>query len=248
MTTSTLESLWLRRFHDGAEGRPVLVCFPHAGGAAGFYFPVSRDLVDDVDVLAVQHPGRQDRRTERSATSIAELADRVSEVLRPHGPVALFGHSMGALVAFEVARRLEAAGVEPLRLLVSGRAAPSCAVGGGVHTRDDDGIIAELAELSGTDHRVLGDDEIMRHALPALRADYTAVETYHCPRDVVVSCPISLLVGDSDRRVPVDDALAWRGHTTGAFDSEVFPGGHFYLTDQRAGVLRRVRRLLLAGP
>src|SRR5947207_7750544 len=100
------DGLWIRRFHPAPPGTPRLVCLPHAGGSASFYFPVSRALSPAVDVLAVQYPGRQDRRHERCVDNIPELAAQVLAVLRPWltGPTALFGHSMGASLAFELAR------------------------------------------------------------------------------------------------------------------------------------------------
>jgi pyochelin biosynthetic protein PchC len=239
-----VESRWLRRYHEGADTRPTLVCFPHAGGAATFFFPLSQLLSADVNVLAVQYPGRQARRTEPCLTRIEDLADQVREVLAPYGSVALFGHSMGAIAAFEVARRMRDEGVETTRLLVSGRSAPSRQVRTDLHTWDDDRIIAELRKLSGTDSRLLGDEEMMREALPVLRADYTAIESYRCPADAGLSCPVSVLLGDSDERVPVESALAWRDHTTGGFDSQVYPGGHFYLAEHRVSVSSRIRTLL----
>lgn len=102
---------WVRRFHpDGRDAAHRLICFPHAGGSASFYFPVSRALTPGVDVLAIQYPGRQDRRHEPCIDSIAALADALAEEVRPwcDRPVTFFGHSMGATLAFEVARRLEA--------------------------------------------------------------------------------------------------------------------------------------------
>lgn len=121
------DELWCRRFRSAGNPAARLVCLPHAGGAAPFYVPVAAALSPDVDVVAVQYPGRQDRRTEEPIDDLAALADRLYEVLRrqPELPFALLGHSMGAVLAFEVARRLEADGRGPSRLFASGRRAPS---------------------------------------------------------------------------------------------------------------------------
>jgi surfactin synthase thioesterase subunit len=124
-----------------------------------------------VDVVAIQYPGRHDRRGERPIDDIAVLADCIHDILRrqPELPLTFFGHSMGAVVAFEVTRRLEADGHGAARLFASGRRAPSTFRNETVHLRDDAGILAEVRGLNGTASSVLGNDEMMRAALPALR-------------------------------------------------------------------------------
>ncbi|TDB95509.1 alpha/beta fold hydrolase [Actinomadura sp. 7K534] len=153
---------WIRRFHPAPEAATRLVCFPHAGGSAPFYFPVSATLSPGVEVLTVQYPGRQDRRNEPPIGHIPALADAVFEALRPWlaDRPALFGHSMGSVVAFEVARRMEEHSTPPRVLVASGRRAPSRYRGESVHQRDDEGILAELRKLSGTDPRLLADEEL----------------------------------------------------------------------------------------
>lgn len=243
-------SLWIRRFHPDSQSKIRLVCFPHAGGSASFYFSVSRALQGDVEVLAVQYPGREDRRAEPCATSIAELADCVFEALRHMSgpPLALFGHSMGAVIAFEVAQRLEREmATAAVRLFVSGRRAPSRHHEEYVHLQDDQEILTEIKTLNGTDARVLGDEEIMRMSLPSLRGDYRAIESYRGGEDAQVSCPISMLLGNSDPRVTVDDALAWCTHTTAGFDSHILSGGHFYLGTQQSQVVELIRDRLVAS-
>ncbi|MFF7638607.1 thioesterase II family protein [Kitasatospora sp. NPDC008050] len=247
MTETADHDLWLRRFHPAEPSKVRLVCFPHAGGSASFYFPVSAALSPGFDVLAVQYPGRQDRRLEPCVDDIPALADQIFRATDSwaDGPLALFGHSMGAVLAFEVARRIEREfGVTPVRLFASGRRAPSCTRDEKVHLRDDDGIVRELQQLSGTDARVLGDEELLRMVLPALRSDYRAIETYRCDDGAAVACPVTVLTGDADPRTSMDEARAWREHTSGEFDLEVFPGGHFFLAAQQAAVLKVIRERL----
>ncbi|MET7936406.1 alpha/beta fold hydrolase [Streptomyces sp. NPDC005322] len=243
-------SLWIRQFHPAPTAATRLVCLPHAGGSASFYFPVSKSLAPEVDVLAVQYPGRQDRRHEKCIETIPELADALLPELLPYSdrPLALFGHSMGASLAFEVALRLELKGVVPAVVFVSGRRAPSRHRDETVHLRDDDGLIAEMKSLSGTDSQVLGDEEILRMVLPAIRSDYKAAETYRPTAGPRLAAPIHAYVGDNDPRATVEEARAWGEHTTGDFDLRIYPGGHFYLNDQAPHVIAAISRVLSSLP
>jgi surfactin synthase thioesterase subunit len=238
---------WVRRFIPVERAAVRLVCFPHAGGAATYYFPVAKALRPSVEVLAVQYPGRQDRRMEPCVDDIGELADAVAQEL--HGwadrPLALFGHSMGSTVAYEVARRLERLDITPVGLFASAGRGPSALLGDTVHLRDDQGLVAALRALSGTESSVLDDEELLRLVLPAVRGDYKAVETYRHTGDQRLTCPVRVLVGDSDDMTTMDQADAWRAHTTGPCEITVFPGGHFYLNDQFDAVMRTITRQLL---
>jgi len=230
---------WVRRFHPSPDAPARLICFPHAGGAATYFFPVSKAMAPGVDVLAIQYPGRQDRRGEPCVDDVRELADLVVPQLRPwlDRPAALFGHSLGATLAFEVALRLEGEGVALLELFASGRRAPSRFRDERVHRRDDAGFIAEVRRLAGTDSQLLDDDEMLEMILPSLRGDYRAAETYRYRPGPALSCPITAMVGDHDTHVTLDEAGAWAEHTSGQFDLKVFPGGHFYLNTQAGAVL-----------
>ncbi|MFH9138923.1 thioesterase II family protein [Streptomyces sp. NPDC017524] len=242
-------SPWIRVFHPSARTRVRLVCFPHAGGSASWFHRVSATLAPDVEVLAVQYPGRQERRLEPSFADIAEAADRIVEELAPwHGdPLALFGHSMGATIAYEVALRLERKGLQPVVLFASGRRAPSRVRNEHIHELPDSGLVAELKELSGTDSALLDDPDMLSLVLPTLRSDYRAAETYRHGEGDRLDCPVLALTGSHDPRADVEDVAAWREHTRGAFDLRVFPGGHFYLNDSQ-DVVALVRDRLLAVP
>jgi pyochelin biosynthetic protein PchC len=248
MSVSTESNLWLRRFHDAPESKITLVCFPHAGGSASFYYPVSDAMHPTLQVIALQYPGRQDRRQEPCLPSIGEFADQAFAALAPIAgrPLAFFGHSMGATIAFEVAQRMERQlDVSPVTLFASGRRAPSRRRDENVHQRNDDGIVAEMQMLSATDARLLGDPELLRMILPAIRSDYRAAETYRYEPGPKLRCPIISLVGDSDPKVSVEEAQAWKEHTSGDFELQVFTGGHFYLSGHQAAVINLISDHLL---
>ncbi|MFG2129539.1 thioesterase II family protein [Streptomyces sp. NPDC048751] len=238
----TAETLWIRRYRPAPQDTDLsLICFPHAGGSASYFRPLADALASVAEVLAVQYPGRQDRRNEPHITSISRLADEILTVLESlsRRRLVLFGHSMGACVAFEVARRIEQrSSLELLGLVASGRTAPPRLRDRGVRSMDDDGVIAEIRRLNGTDDRLLLDDDVIRMIMPAIRSDYTAVETYRYLPGPPLRCPISVLVGRDDPQVTLAEAEEWRDHTEGGFTLRGFPGGHFYLAEQKSQVAR----------
>ncbi|MBO2447195.1 thioesterase [Actinomadura barringtoniae] len=235
---------WFRRFHPAAEGAPRLLCFPHAGGAANAYQPLSELLSPHVDVVAVQYPGRQDRRAEPVHTDLVELSARIANALATApdvaAPAAFFGHSMGAIVAFEVARRLT---VPPPVLFAAGRRAPSASKQERDHPMSDDHILSDLRLLGGTEARLLSSRSFLRMILPVLRGDYEAIDTYSYAPGPPLDGRVVVLAGDDDPLTPVEDALAWRAHATGDGGSHIFAGGHFFLDDYRS----QVAEIVLGG-
>ncbi|MFF1505596.1 thioesterase II family protein [Streptomyces sp. NPDC058316] len=248
-----VSSPWIRRFapYGGPPpSRARLVCFPHAGGAASYYFPLSRQLAPTVETWAVQYPGRQDRRKEPLLTSLSDMADAAFEALRPHvrPPYSFFGHSMGALLAFEVAHRFERLGQDgPVQVFASARRAPSAGGRERVPPRTDAEVLADIKRLGGTAPGALDDEGLRAMILPVIRADYRAVETYVCETGRTLRCPLTVLVGDDDPMVTVAEAAQWRAHSTGAFALSVYPGSHFYLADQLADVARDISASLTAA-
>ncbi|MFD4628485.1 thioesterase II family protein [Streptomyces sp. NPDC058284] len=240
---------WIRRFRPRPEAGVRLVCFPHAGGSATYYQPLAQSptLLPEAEVLAVQYPGRQDRRRERLVDEIPVLADLVTKALLPFGdrPLAFFGHSMGAVLAYEVAQRLgERTGNEPCHLFVSGRRAPSVFRPGTVHLLSDAELAAELRRAGGTDPMFLNDEELLAEILPIVRNDYRAIELYRWSPSPPLACPITALIGDRDAQATRDEAAAWRQHTDGPFDLKVFSGGHFYLNTHQQGVSEIISKAL----
>lgn len=236
---------WLRRFHGRQPGAPRLVCLPHAGGAASAYFALSATLSPDVELVAVQYPGRQDRRREPFVTDIHAMAACVVEALLAlddlrAAPLALFGHSMGASVAFEAARLLEHRQRIPVTaLFVSARRAPSPVRSERVLT--DTEIVNDLRRLGGTDTTFLDDPVLFEAIMPAIRNDYAAVMRYVFEPGPPLTCPIIAIVGDIDPYLDVGSVAGWAAVTAWPFDVHVVHGGHFHLPTSLAAVARLVR-------
>ena len=247
---NAVQNQWARRFHPAPQAPVRLLCFPHAGGSATYFFPVSRSLTPDIEVLAVQYPGRQDRRTEACVDDLRVLADMIVPEIMPwlDRPTAIFGHSMGAVLGFEVALRLRARGITPLALFASGRRAPSTFRDERVHLYSDAAFIADLKRLAGTDPQMFDDHQVVQMILPALRGDYRAAETYRWRESPPLDCPIIALVGDRDPQVSIEEASRWSEHTTDEYALAVYPGGHFYLNVHAASVLNLIREQLSGRP
>ncbi|MFF4077774.1 thioesterase II family protein [Streptomyces sp. NPDC001777] len=209
------------------------MCFAHAGGSAAAFRALPGLLPDDVQLLAVQYPGRQDRYTEPCMGSMEAMADAVTAALAPFldRPMAFFGHSLGAAVAYEAALRLERAhGTVLAHLFVSGRSAPSRSrTSRELHRLDDDELLAELSSLGGMAPEVLADPGLGSVVLPALRADVRIAETYRAEPGCRTGAPVTAYHGESDTGVEEADARAWSAHTTADFAFRSFAGGHFYL-------------------
>jgi pyochelin biosynthesis protein PchC len=241
MSAGLTTDRWVKQL-TAAGGSAQVVCFPHSGGAASSYRPLAAELDGHLAVVAVQYPGRQDRGSEPVVTDLHELADRTAAALPPADvPRVFFGHSMGAILAYEVAQRLGGRG--PAAFVASARPAPSRVRPTTAYRLDDVAFVAELVRLGGTEAAVLEHPELRALLLPTIRGDYRASETYRRRDDRPLSCPLLALAGADDPVAPVGDVLAWSEHTVGSFRMETFPGGHFYLRDHWAAVARLVRAL-----
>lgn len=239
LSATSVNDPWIRRYHASADNAIRLVCFPHAGGSANYYLSLSESLAPAIEVLAVQYPGRQDRHQERRVENISDLADLIFAALKSWNdrPFAFFGHSLGAILAFEVARRFQQLDQAPVRLFVSGRAAPTRYRNDWIHRRDDTGVVAELHRIGGTDRALLNDPELLKLILPTIRSDYKALETYVFTPAPPLNCAITALIGTSDPKVTAAEAAAWAEQCAGEFELYTFPGGHFYLDERQPEVI-----------
>lgn len=227
-----------------------LVCLPFAGGGAAVYRPLALGFGPDVEVSALQLPGREQRFREPLLRSIAAMTDDALAAIAPFQdrPLVLFGHSMGAIIAYETARRLAArGGPQPAGVIVSGRAAPGAPRPSAVlaHRFDDDGFIAHLRDLNGTPDEVLAEPELMQIVLPILRADFEAIETWRPPETPTpLACPVLALAGDRDPDAGPDAMAGWRDFAAGDFEAETFAGDHFFVTAAPDAVSARIARWL----
>ncbi|UBU16053.1 thioesterase II family protein [Nonomuraea gerenzanensis] len=225
---------WFHTLDPRPDAALRLFCFPHAGGAAAAYREWHRAVPPGVEVRAVQYPGRADRMREAPVADAHVLADQIAEAMRPllDRPAVLFGHSMGAVLAYETALR-----VRPAHLIVSGRRAAHVPRPGRVHLGTEDDLAAELRRLGGTQPELLDDPEVRAYILPIVRADYHLAESYrHRPAEPL-DCPITAVIGDSDPEVDPSNAGDWAELTRGRFELHVLPGGHFYLAERPAEVI-----------
>ena len=220
-----------------------LICVPFAGGGASSYRLWAQHLPDHVEVVPVQLPGREDRLDEPPVDSMEPLVDRLVPGLAPYldRPFALFGHSMGALIAFEVGRRLRSTGLEPVHFFASGCRAPhlpsSCPPR---HALPDQAFLDILRDMNGMPEEVMDNPDFIELVMPALRSDFKLVETYVHRSGPQLRCPVSVLGGRADPEVSPPELDGWSRHTTGPFQTQLFPGDHFFLTSARDDVLRLV--------
>lgn len=237
MTRAMTENPWFAFLKPRPRARVRLFCFPFAGGGAMIYRGWSDVLPAEIEVVPIQLPGRERRMREAPFTQMAPLVDALVEALSPHLddlPYAFFGHSMGAVIGYEVAHHLRQAGHSlPRQLLVSARTAPQLAGDSKqYYALPDPEFRARLEEINGTPQAVLENDELMTLMMPLLRADFelndTYPETLHPPFD----CPVSAYGGLSDEDVSEKDLRAWSEVTSGPFKLRMMRGDHFFLNDE----------------
>ncbi|CAA0107148.1 putative thioesterase TesA [Mycolicibacterium vanbaalenii] len=234
----------------GAQGtvetQPKLFIFPHAGGSAQYYVPFAKTFSTDIKRVAVQYPGQRGKQDFASFTSLPALADEVCKMVSPDrdhgGPIAFFGHSMGGLLAFEVARRFEAAGRPIAALFVSACAAPG-RVGYEDIPEDDEGLLAAVSTLTGASPEFMQNPEFAAAILPTLRG-LKAIANYNCPAEVTLSCPIHVFYGDDDEIATAEKVTPWSERTTAGFTVREFKGHHFYLNDHLGALVPEVEQAI----
>jgi surfactin synthase thioesterase subunit len=235
---------WIKYFSGRDKGAcsGATVVFPHAGAAAASYRKLASALAAGGDTFVVQYPQRAERINEPPAQTVHDLArdlfdagpwDQVS-------PLRLFGHSMGAVVAFEFARVAEQYGVFVQKLWVSSGPVPSTV--GNLPELPTSGpeLLADLTDLGGTDPELLADEEFAELLTTAASGDYELLNRYHCPAGVRIRADIHAVAGRHDHRVDVRSLREWATHTQGSFTLSFFDGGHFYVNEHIETLANRV--------
>lgn len=233
MSSTHHHSAWLQTFSLHQDQRATLICFPYAGGSASIFRAWKPFLPDWLGFLAVQPPGRESRFNEPLISNIESYAEQACSEIKKLGSqkkLVLFGHSLGAIAAFETALKLESAGVSPALVIVSGRQYP-----GGASIRSasahlpDDLFIASIARLNATAGNILENKDLLELLLPMLRADFTLSEQYQYDGMTRLNCPVLALGSNEDEWINRESIEGWRAMTLSQFEIHWFEGDHFYL-------------------
>lgn len=224
-----------------------LLCFPYAGGGPSMVRGWAQYLSPEIELCAAQLPGREARMKELPIGNLRRLVAELADVLEPSldRPVALFGHSIGGLIAFELAREIRRRyAIEPVHLFVSGCPAPQIRDNDPLFDLPEDEFLDHMRRFNGTPREVLEHPEIMQLVLPALRADFSLRDTYVYVEEPPLHCAISVFGGLEDIRVGTEELEKWRAHTSESFQMCLFQGGHFFLRTAQAAVVESVTRTL----
>jgi pyochelin biosynthesis protein PchC len=240
-------TLYIRPLSRPGSSRPrnrAVVVFPHAGGSPRFFHPWVAQLPAGVDLFGVTYPGRDHLLDNAAPETLVDLARDCAPELQPvvgsSSSVVMFGHSMGAYVAFEAIRSLERMGSSATALVVSGAKAPHFDSGEAWHRASDDELVRYTGELDARSRQVLAVPELRHIFLPTIRDDHRLVETYRSQPDPRLSCGIHALYGGRDPRVTESRAQAWADYTRADFHLRRFAGDHFYLTAHAAEIVAYV--------
>jgi surfactin synthase thioesterase subunit len=222
------------------EHRPMrLFCLPYAGGSARGYTEWGRELPAWLDVVPLELPGRGFRFADPPSDDLGEVVAglRAAALSRLDRPYAVFGHSLGALLGFELVLSLQDLGMPAVHFFPSGAGAPHLPTRNPAPRFDDERLRAHIAELGGTPRELVTNAEWLELMLPVLRADFTLADTYTPPPGATSDCPATAFCGAEDGEAPTADVLSWGRHVRGAFEVRMLPGDHFFVHSARHTLL-----------
>ena len=232
------------RFKPQSEAKFRLFCFPYAGAGASIFRSWAEALPSEIEVCALQLPGREDRLGEAPFTRFAPLVQALVPIIQPYLdlPFTFFGHSMGALVSFELVRELRRQGCpSPAHLLVSALRAPQLPdLNLPIHRLPEPKFIEALQQLKGTPEGILQNADLMQLLSPTIRADLAIAENYIYSAQDPLACPITAFGGQADSIVRSEELAGWKEQTLSSFRLQLFPGDHFFLHRDREDLLKAI--------
>ncbi|HZO70892.1 MAG TPA: alpha/beta fold hydrolase [Ktedonobacteraceae bacterium] len=243
------QKLWLPYWKAQKGSCLRLFCLHYAGGSASLFRQWQQMMPLGVEVCAIQLPGREARISEAPFSEAAEVVQALAQVLTPYldMPFILFGHSMGALLSFELARQLRRENLPmPMHLFVSAHRAPQLPYRlPRLHDLEQDAFIQSLRRLSSIPAEVLANEEFLQHIIPLLRADFALCEQHSYSPERPLDCSISVFGGLADDRVTRQELLAWRAQTKAPFVLQMFPGDHFFLQSAQNQLVQVIADVLM---
>lgn len=248
MMNEIIKTPWIEYSQPNPQAKLRLFCFPYAGGSATIFRNWFSSLPNTVEVHPIQIPGRGSRLMEAPFTEITPLVQTLGNSLLSYldKPYAFFGHSLGALISFELARYIrKKCNSTPVHLFISARQAPHIPDPSPMYNLPETELLQELDRLNGTPKEVLANPEIMQLLLPVLKADLAVDETYIYNLESPLESPITVFGGLQDPETTFDDLEAWREHTIASFSIKIFPGNHFFINTVQSMVLEAIAQEIL---
>lgn len=248
---AAIDRLWFEDLSSWKTPALRLFCFPYAGGSAEIYRNWQGSFPPEIGICLVHLPGRGKRIAERAFTRVSSLVKAIADRMEPkiRKPYALYGHSMGALISFELSWELILRyGAKPQHLFVSGRSAPQWPRSRpAIFLLPDDDLLVELKRLNGTPRDVLENPDLMALFLGVLRADFEMVETYQYQRRGRLDCPITVYSGLYDNDIPLEACHAWSDQTASRCIMRMFKGDHFFIRDPKSEFVNVFRNDVLTA-
>nr|AKQ22666.1 malonyl CoA-acyl carrier protein transacylase [Planktothrix paucivesiculata PCC 9631] len=239
-----MTSSWIIKYYPNPQASLRLFCFPYAGAGASIFRSWSTYLPPDIEACGIQLPGRENRYKEKKFTNIFSLIDALTTALLPNldRPFMFFGHSVGALLSFAVARQLRRLRYPtPLHLFISSYSAPQLPnLDLPIAKLSDTDLLEEIRLYNGTPSNILENQEFINFYLPIMRADLTLKESYVYLPEPPLNCPISVFGGINDPKISRDSLASWQEQTSKKFNLQMFSGDHFYLKTQQESLLKAI--------
>lgn len=232
-----MDKKFLNSINSISNTKAKLICFPFAGGSVSAFRKWKNEISKFVELCLVQLPGRENRINEepirRLSTLVIQLADELEPIIKDNNEYFFFGHSMGALISYELTREIQKRGWQmPKKLFISGKNAPHIkrsSKNSPVYNLPKDEFIDKIRGMNGTPEEVLQNTEIMEVYLPILRADFEIVDTFEYKKGYILDCPIVAFCGMDDPLTKPSDVELWRELTNGDFTTHYFLGDHFFI-------------------